>query len=56
MEAVGSPHPLCHKLCLALVGAQILQNVSLACGSFQVLNNQGPKDSGRSFDLPPITA
>ena len=41
---------------VAAAGAQNLQNVSLACGSFQVLNNQGPKDSGRNFDLPPITA
>ena len=41
---------------VAAAGAQNLQNISLACGSFQVLNNQGPKDSGRNFDLSPITA
>lgn len=45
-----------HKLYLALVGAQNLQNVSWACGSFQVLNNQSPEDSGRNVDLPAITA
>ena len=29
------------------------QNVSLSCGLFQAENNQGPKDSGRNFNLPP---
>ena len=28
-------------------------NISLACGLFWAENNQGPKDSGRTFDLPP---
>ena len=29
------------------------QNVSLVCRLFPAENNQGPKDSGRNFDLPP---
>ena len=39
----------------ASVGEQNLppQNVSLAWGLFQADDNQGPKDSGRTFDLPP---
>ena len=27
-------------------------NASMACGLFQAENNQGPKDSGRNFELP----
>ena len=41
-----------------IVGKQNLppQYFSLACGLFQVENNQGPKNSGRNFDLSPLTA
>ena len=30
------------------------QNIYVICALFQAENNQGPKDPGRNFGLPPI--
>ena len=59
IRLVKAPYKL-HKICLCycpyvIIGHKIchFKNVSLTYGLFQTENNQGPKDSGRNFGLPP---